>query len=788
MAVAGGFAGRAALVAWLAAAWLAAPLAAPVAADIRPTAPGTAAPLPAPLPAPLAVVPCRAGDERGCVEVLLDADDAAEFDGFAPCWTLPPYGDAGVAIAARLLPAAPDGRARLTRRLMIELAPLSAVPPGTVALRFGRADPTTGRLACALTVEVSRSAGALAAPATVALPERRVEAWHLWQDGPGGAPAIVRLGPAPGSMAVGPLRADAQAVLTGPGGNQGAARVDLAGEGRIRPGQTVTLTVTAHADLPLGALAGEVWLTAPQLVQPQRIALAGSARIGPWTILAVLALGVAGGWLSRRLVLPRQDLAQAVAEAEGVAAAVEAQAEAETDPDLREAVKTAIADFRSVLDGGADAAAVSAAATALRAGADRLLAGAVAQRAELAQALAPGLAAHLPPVEETELPQPALLAQRAMLREVQAMLSRRLVGAPDRAIRADLPALDASSRAALRSFCATTAALIDGLARWPDPEAVTALAALRTLAPAFDTQARAAEADAARILTDARRVWEDLAAAGAGVAVGLAPYLAKLQQGAASHAPPLDTRAETAAALDALAGRRPVAALTALAGLARRYADAAGDVPFAQAFAPVARGGVELGQDPQVLRTDGIVVPPVAPLPPAPRLVLPEGGAIAGRPVTVEIAGLLAGQVATLLTPVNALRISPEGPGSPVRLIFDSPGGQALTLAVEGPGDAGRRDHLLHLTVAPQAGQSRVLRARANRARADLRAAAAAAVLATGSGALVFAQVPLTAWGALAGPLLWGFLVDLNLRDWIGRLQAQRDALLPAQGGQARPG
>lgn len=738
-------------------------------ADIRPAGAEGA-------PAAQVLVPCAAHEDRGCVEVLLEADTAAGFDGFAPCWTLPPYGDAGVSLRHRLSPVAPDGAAPLSRRLSIEVAPLSAVPPGTVSLRFGRVDRGTGRLACALTLDVTRVAGTLAAPATVTLPDLRIEAFGLL---PAAPRVTVRVGPAAGSVAVGPLRAAPQVVLTGPGRSEGAARVVLDGGGRIQPGQTTTLAISPVGPLPLGALAGEITVSAPQLAQPQRIAVATTARIGPVTILLALILGVAAGWLVRSRLLPAQDRATAVVAAEQLAADVEARAEAETDPALREAVTTAIAALRAALAAGGDAAAVTSAATALEAEAGRLLSAAAARRAELAAVIAPALAAYRLPIEGTELPQAPLALHRDTLRAIAAMLSRRLVADPEAAIADALPAQDAGVRSALRAFGATAAARIAALDGWTDAEAGAALAPVKALAPAF--AALEAAPDAASALTAARGGWDDLAAAGAGVAIAIGPYLLRLQRGAADRSPPFDTAVQTAAVLRDL-GTRPLAALAALADLQAAYAAVAGGLPFAQAFAPAHRGGVEAGPE-------GAVAEALRPAIPGPalRLVLPDGAAVAGRPVTVEVAGLAQGEVVTLRTPVNALRVSPEGPGTPVRLIFDAAGAHEIVLDVAGADPARLRQEVLHLTIAPAPGAVRLRAALEDRARRDRQARWAAGLLALGSGAAVFAQVPLTAWSALAGPLLWGFFVDLNLRDWIGRLQARRDALLPAT-GEARPG
>jgi hypothetical protein len=664
-------------------------------------------------PTTLPIVPCTAGGDTGCVEINL----TGALGALTPCWTLPPFGDAGVKVSHGF-----DPKAR--GRLRIEFAPLSAVRAGSYALPFGAPD-ATGVLDCSLALTVERKAGTLAPMARITLPEQRI--WPFGREW-GARTAVLPVGAAAGSVPVGPLALTAHVMI-------GGTRVDLpatlSDKGRLQPGTEaqVTLDLPDRFDLSLGLgkLEGEVVLTAPQLVTPLRVPVDMTVRLGVLTTFAVLVLGMIAGQLIRGGLMGQQALVDARILATRQEAATVKLLEAERDPELRAALAAELARARAAEP---TAAAVEAASALLQKNTEALIAAATTARATMAEEIRPVQQAFALPIRGTELDLPEVTALGDLAARVDDLLTQRHVTAPRLALKDLAAAQDASARALMR-FADEAAVTLQALA-WPD------LAALKALGPRF-AEARAAS------LPELRKLWHEVRAA-------------------ARTLPPL-TALTTPEAL-ALVARikeawpdRPIAAAEGLNSLARLYQAAGQELGTAGA-------GIEAGIVTLIAASD-LTLPETAP-----SLEITNGLAVAGAAFDVTLTGgpLMGGQ-ATILTPVNAIRVSPEGPGQTARFIADAPGPLQVVARI---GDV---THRFTLQIGQGATAERLQSLIDRKKRLDRLALAVAVPLTALSGLWVFEQVPLLTWWALLAPLLWGFFANPNLTEAIKTLQTKRDAL-----------
>ncbi len=708
------------------------------------------------------IVPCDANADRGCAEVLIEAASREELDGLVNCLTLPTFGEAGVTLTHRLTDVAP-----VTRRLEMEMQPLSAIAAGSYIFSLGRPDSVTGKLVCSVVLELERASGTLTTPTKLVLPTRHIG--PFWREDLI-APAVVKIGPAPGSVAVGPLAVAPTLQLAGSDltGGITTMTVTLQEGGRVQPGRTVDLTLVLEGTPTLGKQEGEIVLTGPQLTAPVRIAVEMAARIGIGTIFLSLLFGILCGWLVRTRLMPARDLAEAQIVAERMAIWAGEKLAIETDADLLARAAVLIGTMRQAVAGAATRSAIEGAAASLQTGLDLLLSEKAAERQALHERLAPLIAAYALPITPTELPKPALTAHQAALVRAEAMLAARRGDLARVEIAAQLPTLETAAVQDLRKFAARAFETIQALDGWSDPAPKAALAPMLALVSAFAPGGNPALAD---LLPALRTAWYGLSAAAAGAVMPLEGYLRQLLAGTGGK-PDLQAQALklTNSAL-AEFETRPLAASETLAELFALYKTHAGGEQFEAAFPSMVEAGM-------VAARKGTPVPP--PKLPDLSLQVQGGFVVRGRPFEVSIGGLLPGEEALVLTPVNCTRLGPEGVPGPARLIAETAGQIAITIRVRQPGAAAYREVTLPLRVDPAPAEARLVKLLADRDRLDLQATLCAMLLALVSGLWIFQAVPLTSWWSLFAPVLWGFFVNLNLTEAIERLQGTRRTLFEA--------
>ena len=704
------------------------------------------------------IVPCRADADLGCAEVLIEATTPAELEGLVNCQTLPIFGEAGVELTQSLTAVAPA-----THRLSLQMQPLSAIRAGSYPISLGRPDPVTGKLVCAITLQLDRAAATLAAPTAIILPTRQIGTF--WNK----APTVVKLGPAPGSIAVGPLAAPATVQLRRSDASAGQTdlRVTLQEAGRIQPGQTIDLSLAPEGAMTLGRQTGTLVVTGPQLVAPVTIAVEMTTQIGLPTILLALGAGILIGWLVRKRLIPARDLAEARVLAERTAIWAGRRLATETDADLLKQAAGLIGTMRQAVAPATTRTEIETAASTLQTGLDALLANKAAERRALQARIAPQLAAYALPLGATELPDAPLAAHREALLRAEALLAARRGDLARPLIDTTLPGLEDAALQALRQLAARARGALAGLALWTDATPRAALAPMVALAPGF------AVADAARladVLPALRGAWFGLSAAAAGALNPFEPYLRNLLAGSAGNgtlaaqAGPLTDAALT------VFETRPLAAAATLADLHALYLAAAGGQPFDTAFVPMVEAAGATRE------AEAATLPQL----PVLSLVVVGGSVMAGQPFEVSVGGLSPGEEAQILTPVNCLRLGPEDASGPARLIPEAAVPMAVTVRVRQPGSAAYRQVQLDLTVDPSPADARLAKLIADRNCLNRQATGWAVGLALVSGVWVFQAVPLTSWSALMAPVLWGFFANLSLPDAIERLQGQRKVLFDA--------
>ncbi|WP_295048082.1 hypothetical protein [uncultured Paracoccus sp.] len=709
----------------------------------------------------LSIVPCPGAANQGCVEILFDGETPP-----AACWTLPPF---GTAVKIETVPGDLIAGSS-TRRMTILLDPLDQVPPATPAtLRFGF--PRAGAsLACDQTVVVQRPAGILALPAELDLGDLRVDLWG----GVGGVDRVQAVFAAPGQPAIGPLKVSSQASLYAAGrrGSPVPVMLDLPDDAMVTAGSFAELTLAPRSTgwFPaLGPLTGQVWVTAPQLVQPFALTLKATSQIGWWSILAVLVLGIAVGWGVRRNILPRQVLARARLEAGRAFVAARAVRDRQRDKALAQDLETLITKQEQVLASAEKQEDVATAVKDLTQAMDQTLKDADARRQKLADATATPLAAlrALPVV--SELPMPPLNAWADALDKARILIEDGEIARPAALIDTTVAQAEKQARAALMEFAdASWAPGIRDLGDWTRPAACQAFGPVTDAGKGFLLPP---DLSTAALLTTLRDAHHGLRQAVATQYSAIAQTLRPLAAGARTAGFP-DAVERTNTILDDL-DRRPVAALTALAGLVRDYDDYArsrGGTSF-EALADF-KGLERLDSVPPAERRIDSPEAPIVAIQTDPRLP------VAGQDLAISPLDLPAGHVARIWTPYGSaqvggpgdppLKIRPRDPGViPVQIVLADAQGHVLSR------------HTTTLTVQP-ASDHAIPGLEAEARTADQLAIAAAAALSLLSGLTIFWVVPLTSWVALMTPFLWGFFVNLSLPDTIQGLQARRDAALKA--------
>ncbi|MGN7869918.1 hypothetical protein [Paracoccus sp. 22332] len=709
----------------------------------------------------LPIVPCPGAANQGCVEILFDGDVPP-----AACWTLPPFGDAAVTIETA---QAGEIAGSTTRRMTILFQPLDQVPPATPAtLRFGFPRPGA-RLSCDQTVVVQRPASVLALPADLDLGVLRLGPLG----GVRGAGRVQAVFAAPGQPAIGPLRISSQADLHGTDrrGSPVPVRLDLPAGAAVTAGSFAELTVAprqAGAFPALGPLSGQVWITAPQLVQPFALTIRATGQIGWLAICAMLVLGILLGWAVRHQILPRQLLARARLEAGEAFVAAKALRARQRDTVVARELNKVIAGQEQQVRSARDQDAVAKAVKDMTDALDARLKDADARRQALAGTIAPSLAAlrGLPAV--SELPAQPLDHWAEALETAQGMIEAGEIDRPRRLIETQAAQAERAALTALSDFAADAGAAIRDLDRWSRDAAIQAFAPLQAVRAGFLPPG---DATPAATLTALRDAHDALRRAAAAAHPAIARHLRALAAGAANSGFP-DPSARTEEILRDLDGT-PVAALTRLAGLVQDYQRHARTAKLAsfEDLADVKPSGVEAGTD-SVPPLERRIEPPE---PPVPTIETDPRLPVAGQELRIGLADLPAGHVARIWTPYGSARIGgrddppltfrPPHPGLlPVQIVLADARGHVLSR------------HSTTLTVQPAPDRD-IPVFQTEKDRADRLATAAAAVLALLSGAAVFSVVPLTSWWALLAPFLWGFFVNLNLPDAIQGLQSRRDAV-----------
>lgn len=723
----------------------------------------------------LPILPCAADTDTdadtdaGCVELL--------YDGAQPpvaCWSLPPFGPAGVAIDAA--PPQPPLAGTATHRLLVRFVPLSAVPaavPATLHFGFPRAGQP---LVCDQQLVVVRPASALALPA--------LDLGVIGVDLTGrvsGAGLVQPVFPAAGQPPVGPITVSSRIDLHAADRQGSPIPVALA----LPEGATVTAARFAELVLSprpaewfpaLGPLTGTALLTAPQLAQPLEIKLTATSRIGWRSILAMLVLGIGAGALVHRVILPRQALARARLAAGEAILAASTLRDRETDAPLlarltalMEAQKAAVAAARTD-------AAVTAATEAMTTAVAAELKDAEAERQDLAARIAPLRAALAVLPEGSELPMEPLASWLAVLDQAQALIDAREITRPRALLDGEAAQAQQAAMAALATFAPGAVAALGQLDRWTRDAAVRAFQGLASTAPGFALPDDIAPAEA---LARLRTAWLGLRRAAITSQPAIAEVLRAQAEGAANAGLP-EAIPRSEAILETLP-QHPLAALADLARLVEDYAKAARarNLPGFEALADV-HAAVESARIPPPLRR-----PPAPEAPPLALLTAPRI-ATAGREVTIHLVGLPADRGARIWTAYGGGRLAAgDTAGLAIRPAYPGPLAVEVTVLDARGRTVSRHDLVLFVQPAPEAALPAL---NAELRRSDRLAVAAAGVLALLSGAALFSVVPLTNWWGLLAPLLWGFFVNLNLPEVIQGLQARRDAVLKANGvGQPAP-
>ena len=709
----------------------------------------------------LPIVPCPEEPDRGCVEVLFNGEQPP-----VACWTLPPFG--AQAVRVDTAPVQPIANSS-TRRMTILFHPLQEVPPATPAtLHFGFARPGAP-LVCDQALVVQRPASVLALPGDLDLGVLHVDLFGQVS----GTTLVQPVFPAPGQSAIGPLMVSSQASLYA-GDRRGSAvpvRLDLPGGATVTASHFAELTATpgtAGAFPALGALSGQAWVTAPQLVQPVPLTIRATSRIGWLSVLAMLALGIAMGALVHRHIVPRQALARARLDAERALVTAARLRDGQRDKplaqDLNELIDRQRQQIRSALDQTAVAQAVEGLNQSLG---DRLQA-ADARRQALAAAIAPLLAAlrALPAV--SELPVQPLDAWASALNKAQTLIEAGEIARPGGLIETEVAQAERIALTALSGFADRARAAIHDLGDWTRDPARQALAPLQAAGAGFLLPLGATPLTLLTTIRDAHHALRQAAATGYPAIAALL----RAQARGASNCGFASAADRTEAILRDL-DRTPVAGLEQLSELVRDYGNHAQTARLAsfEDLADVKPSGVEGGVVP---------IPPVErriepPEPPAVVIETDPALPVAGRDVTIRLVDVPADHVVRIWTPHGsarvaggndpALTIRPPYPGLiPVEIVLANAQGHALS----------RQSTTLTVQPAPD---HAIPALTTELRKADRLAVAAAAVLALLSGAAVFSVVPLTSWWGLLAPLLWGFFVNLNLPDVIQGLQARRDAV-----------
>lgn len=721
----------------------------------------------------LPILPCPDSPDRGCVELLFDGPQAP-----VACWTLSPFGTAGVGIDASQ-PSAPLAGSS-TRRLVVRFQPLSAVPAATPAtLQFGF--PKAGApLLCDQRVVVNRPAGALGLPTELDLGRVQVDFWGRVSGGTVLQPVF----PAAGQPPIGPIRVSSGGGLTGADRLGGAIPVSVGLSGGISPAPEqgkIVVTASDFAEMrlasrhatafpALGTLSDTITVTAPQLIQPLSLTVKADSRIGWLSILVVLIAGIAAGAAVRLVIVPRQARARTRLAAETTLVAAIGLRDRESDNALVATIDRHIKTARAAITTARTQEAIEAAASALMTTIEEEIGNGEAKRQALAARIAPLLAELqiVPPF--SELPTAALDRWAGMLEQAQALIAARKIDQPETLLATDGAAAEAAAGNALQDFATNAHRAIGALDDWKRPEAQAAFAAIRAIGPDFLLPQGATPIDA---LSSLRAACHRLRHAAASSHSAIAPVLLGLAKGA-QFGGMTDAVARTAAILDGL-DRRPVRALLDLEKLATDYAGLAGSRRLAS-FEDVADI-----PDPTGIEA-GLLVPPLrgAELPAEPALSLQTDPAIpsTGQDLTLRLVGLPEGRVAHIRTPYGSHRF--EMGDSPEMVLRPTRPGPAV-IQVETADALGnplsRQRFTLDIEPAPDHAVP-ALQSEADRiARVALGAAAGLALL---SGTAVFSAVPLTSWWGLLAPFLWGFFVNLNLPDMISALERRRDAAFKA--------
>ncbi|MDQ1899322.1 hypothetical protein RAH32_02535 [Paracoccus sp. WLY502] len=709
----------------------------------------------------LPIVTCPEDADRGCVEILFDGEQPP-----VACWTLPPFGNAAVRVETAPIQQIGNGT---TRRMTIWFHPLQEVPPAIPAtLHFGF--PRAGApLACDQTLVVQRPSSLLALPAEVDLGVLHADLFGRVA----GSDRMQPVFPAPNQPAIGPLTVSTRTSLHAADrqGSPVPVSLELTGGSTVTASRFAELTLvpgSAGAFPALGALSGQAWITAPQLVQPFALTIRATSRIGWMSVLSMLVLGIVLGALVNRHILPRQVLARARLDAERAFVAAARLRDEQRDKALAQELDDLIARQRAELLAATEEPVIATAVQALNQGIATQVQAADARRQDLAAVIAPPLAAlrTLPAV--SELPAQPLDAWGAALAKAQALIEAGEIERPARLIETEVAQAERAALAALSDFAAQAGHAIHDLDRWTRDAAVQAFAPLQAAGAGFLLPV---EATPPGVLTSLRDAHHNLRRAAATGHPAIARVLRTLAAGAAnSHFP--DAFARTEAILRDL-DQRPVDALDRLSLLVQDYQRHARTAKLAtfEDLADVQPSGVEGGVEfvPPVERRIELPEPHALAIETDPRLP------VAGRDLTIRVMDLPAGHIAHLWTPQGsarftgrddpALTIRPLHPGLiPVQIVLADAQGHVLSR------------QSTTLTVQPAADHA-IPALTTELRRADALATGAAAVLALISGVAVFSLVPLTSWWALLAPLLWGFFVNLNLPDAIQALQARRDAV-----------
>ncbi len=709
----------------------------------------------------LPIVPCPEDADRGCIEVLFNGEQSP-----VACWTLPPFGHAAVRVETAPVQQVANST---TRRMTIWFHPLHQVPPATPAtLHFGFSRPGAP-LICDQTLVVQRPSGVLALPGDLDLGVLHVDLFGRVA----GAGLIQPVFPAPGQPAIGPLAVSTQASLFASDrrGSPVPVRLGLPGGAAVTAGRLAELTLTpgsAGAFPALGALSGQAWVTAPQLVQPFALTIRATSQIGWMSILAMLVLGIVAGAIVHRHVVPRQAMARARLDAERAFVAAAGMRDGQRDTDLARDLNDLLDDGRRQVGAARDQAAVAQAVQGLNQQVSAHLQAADASRQALAGTIAAPLAVlrALPAV--SELPAQPLDAWAAALEKAQTLIEAGEITRPERLIETEVAQAERAASTALSDFADRARAAIHDLDHWSRDAARQAFGPLQAAGAGFLVPPDATPAAMLTALRDAHHALRRAAATGHSA---IAAVLRAQATGAANSGFPNASKRTEAILRDL--DRTPVAALEQLSLLVGDYRSHARTAKLSsfEDLADAKSTGVEGGAVPipPVDRRIELPDPPALAFETEPRLP------VAGRDLTIRLLDVPAGHIAHVWTPQGSARIAgqddpaltirPAHPGLiPVQIVLADAQGHVLA----------RQSTTLTVQPAPD---HAIPALTSDLRQADRLAVAAAAVLALLSGAAVFSVVPLTSWWGLLAPLLWGFFVNLNLPDVIGGLQARRDAV-----------